>query len=1381
MKRFKYLFLALALVASVSSAWADDSGSCGDNLNWTYVESTHTLTITGTGDMNDYLSANIPWSSYRANIQHIEIAEDVSGIGEYAFEYFTGLTSITLPSSVTSIRIRAFRGCTNLATVTFAEGSQLTSIGDGAFLDCSALTSINIPAKVTSIGNFAFQGCTCLASVAIPAGVTGIGYYAFYGCTGLTSISIPASVTSIGDYAFSNCSILADVYVNRSTPPSASDAFYGLTLSNITLHVPYGASANYSSSPWSSFKAIEENPGGSCGDDLTWEYNPYTHTLTITGTGATTSYERATDVPWVDFREEITSVVLPDGITSIEQYAFYGCSNLTSINIPEGITRLGSFAFQNCSSLTSVIIPTSVTKIYVQTFVNCTALVSVSFAAGSHLTTIYSGGAFSGCSSLTSINLPNTITAIESSTFKNCTSLTSITIPSSVQSIKYDAFRGCTALTSVDIPVGVTSIGTSAFKGCTNLANVTVHWDTPLTVPNSTFDNIASNANLHVPDGTYAAYAATAPWNAFNIIDPYGGKCGDDLTWEFNPSTGALTITGTGEMPNYNQNDVPWKDYRSDITSVSLPDGLESIGQSAFYQCTALTSITIPSSVTSIHYMAFSQCTGLTSIHIPANVESILFYAFYGCSGLTSMTVDPLNTHFDSRNDCNAIIETSTNKLIAGCRNTSIPNTVTTIGTGAFAEQNNITTFTIPSSVTNIESGAFYGCTNLTDLYVLWADPSSLTISSPFGGITLANVTLHVPYGASANYSSAPWSSFGTIEENPGGSCGDNLTWEYHPFTHVLTITGTGAMANYVWNATAPWYGYKSNITSVSLPDGLESIGNYAFYQCTALTSITIPSNVTSIGNSAFNECTGLESVTIPDGVTSIGTSAFQQCSSLTSIIIPAGVTGIGNYVFCACTGLTSITIPSSVTSIGNSAFSGCSGITSITIPADVTSIGSNAFSNSGLTSITIPVKVRSIGNAAFSGCFGLETVTFADGIPLESIGAYAFRGCSSLESITIPASVTRIGDYAFQQCSGLATVTFADGIPLESIGDYAFRQSGLTSITIPDGVTGIGKYAFQQCSGLTSVTIGEGVTELKQCTFDGCSQLTSVSLPSTLTKIWLQAFQSCTSLTSITIPEGVTEIQANAFTSCTHLEDVYVSWTDFGGVTANSGPFYSVNLANVNLHFPFEAWGSCNMSPWSSFKHVPMVTAKGDPAHAGVYYSTFYHGSTKYALPAGVEAYTAKLYGAELNLTKIAEADDVLPAATAVILKSSVEDYELVPSTDAAVTVENNDLLGVNAATAAPANCYVLSGHSTDNSVTGVGFYQFSGTLGAHKAYLTIPSDSPAPKRISFAFDNENTATDIEPTANAATQGAKKMLRNGQLIILLDGVEYNAQGQLIR
>ena len=190
------------------------------------------------------------------------------------------------------------------------------------------------------------------------------------------------------------------------------------------------------------------------------------------------------------------------------------------------------------------------------------------------------------------------------------------------------------------------------------------------------------------------------------------------------------------------------------------------------------------------------------------------------------------------------------------------------------------------------------------------------------------------------------------------------------------------------------------------------------------------------------------------------------------------------------------------------------------------------------------------------------------------------------------------------------------------------------------------------------------------------------------------------------------------------------------------------------------------------------MVTAKGDPEHAGVYYSTFYHGSTKYALPAGVEAYTAQLNGAELNLTKIAEEGDVLPAATAVILKSSVEDYELVPSTDAAVTVENNDLLGVNAATAAPANSYVLSGHSTDNSVTGVGFYQFTGTLGAHKAYLTIPSGSPAPKRISFAYD---TTTDIEPTANAATQGAKKMLRNGQLIILLDEVEYNAQGQLTR
>ena len=202
------------------------------------------------------------------------------------------------------------------------------------------------------------------------------------------------------------------------------------------------------------------------------------------------------------------------------------------------------------------------------------------------------------------------------------------------------------------------------------------------------------------------------------------------------------------------------------------------------------------------------------------------------------------------------------------------------------------------------------------------------------------------------------------------GSCGDNLTWSLNTKDSTLTITGSGEMTS------RPWSDYNSYIKYVSLPDGLTSIRESAFRNCSRLTSVTIPNSVTSIGNSAFYWCSGLTSVTIPNSVTSIGSSAFQGCSGLTSVTIGNSVTSIGEGAFCDCDGLTSVTIPNSVTSIGDGAFWSCSGLTSVTIPNSVTSIGDEAFYYCyGLTSVTIPNSVTSIGSSAFYRC-SITTLT---------------------------------------------------------------------------------------------------------------------------------------------------------------------------------------------------------------------------------------------------------------------------------------------------------------------------------------------------------------------------------------------------------------------
>ena len=287
------------------------------------------------------------------------------------------------------------------------------------------------------------------------------------------------------------------------------------------------------------------------------------------------------------------------------------------------------------------------------------------------------------------------------------------------------------------------------------------------------------------------------------------------------------------------------------------------------------------------------------------------------------------------------------------------------------------------------------------------------------------------------------------------------------------------------------FWGY-SGLTTITLPESVTSIGDRAFSSCVNLEEIIVSANnpvYSSLDGVLYNkDKTELLkwpdkklSVTIPESVTSIGDWAFSYCISLTSMTIPESVTSIGVGAFSYCSGLTSMTIPESVTSIGDEAFSYCSGLTSITLPESLTSIGVSTFSDcTGLTSITIPNSVESIGNGAFFRCSGLTTITLPES--LTSIGRNTISGCSGLTTITIPESVTSIGDWAFYDCRGLTTITLPES--LTSIGESAFSYCrGLTTITLPESLTSIGDYAFDK---LESVTV-HAVTppEIGPNTFD--------------------------------------------------------------------------------------------------------------------------------------------------------------------------------------------------------------------------------------------------------------------------------------------------------
>ena len=580
------------------------------------------------------------------------------------------------------------------------------------------------------------------------------------------------------------------------------------------------------------------------------------------------------------------------------------------------------------------------------------------------------------------------------------------------------------------------------------------------------------------------------PVNALAAETLSSGSCGSNLTWELD-SDGTLTISGTGEMDFYN---TPWESNRSEIKKVILKNGVTSIGDYAFRDCSNMTSVTIPKGVKSIGSRAFYNCSSLTSVTIPDSVTSIGSYAFGACNNIKEVHITDIaawcKMHFwdEFPPDPSNPFAYAYNLYLNGTLVTDlvIPNSVTSIRGYAFYGCSSLTSVTIPNSVTSIGDRTFEGCSSLTSVTI----PNSVT----------------------------------DIWER-AFSCCSSLT----SITIPNSVTGIADDA----------FEGCSSLTSVTIPNSVTSIGVSAFSGCSSLTNITIPNSVTDIGGDAFEGCSSLTNITIPNSVTSMGYCAFEGCSSLTSITIPNSLTSIREHAFSGCSSLTSVTIPNSVTSIREYAFSGCSSLTSVTIPNSVTDIGGHAFEGcSSLTSVTIPNSVTSMGFGAFGGCGSLMSITIPNSV--TCIGDCAFEGCSSLTNITISNGVTSIGDCAFEGCSSLTNVTIPNSVT--SIGDLVFYDcTGLTNVTISSSVASIGRYAFFNCSNLTSVTIPNSVKNIETGAFEGCSSLTSVTIPNSVTDIEDGTFEGCSSLTNVTIPNSVTSIGRTAFDRCARLDGVAI------------------------------------------------------------------------------------------------------------------------------------------------------------------------------------------------------------------------------------------------
>lgn len=616
-----------------------------------------------------------------------------------------------------------------------------------------------------------------------------------------------------------------------------------------------------------------------------------------------------------------------------------------------------------------------------------------------------------------------------------------------------------------------------------------------------------------------------------------------------NASVGAETfVCGDFEYQVLSDDTANITKYTGSETDLVLPSELDGHKVDTLYYnslngCSAVTSITIPDSITDINLFYFDEFTSLTDFYVDSNntvyssndgilfnkTGTILLRYPIGRTDKSYTTPDYVtsisNRAFDYSGYLEEITITANVKYVYGGAFRNIPtlnsvtieNGVYKINGSAFAYCTALESISIPSSVSYIDNTAFYGCSSFTSINV---DSNNNYYSSIDGILYNKNATnlLIYPMSKSDKSFTVP----NGVETIDDGAFYNNENIEKVTIPNTVKTIGTDAFSK------------CSNLKSLILGNSVSRIGDSAFYSCSSLTSVTIPDSVTTLGSRAFYYCSGLEEVSIGKGLTKIENSTFSCCSSLTSITIPDSITTIGKYAFSGCSSLTKIVIPSSITQIDEYVFSGCSSLVDVTIPDSVTSIGNGAFQScSSLTDITIQDSVTSIGEYAFSWCKALKDVTIPDSV--KTIGENVFYFCESLKTVTIPDSVTEIGNGIFAYCSALEEVTIGTGIT--EIPDFTFGMcSNLTKVTIPDSVTRIGTQVFQFCNKLINLTIPDNVTSIGSKAFQYCEGLISMTIPDGVTEIGESAFEGCTNLNEITIPASVVTIGSNAFYGCKNL-----------------------------------------------------------------------------------------------------------------------------------------------------------------------------------------------------------------------------------------------------
>ena len=1129
------------------------------------------------------------------------------------------LKNLTIPDGISKLSSRAFQNCTSLVSLTIPQG--LTEIGSTSFAGCSSLESIvveegnpvydshnNCNAIIETATKSLVLGCK---NTIIPEDVTSIGISAFKDCTGLTSITIPSSVTSIGTSAFEGCKNLKEVTTLPTTPPTLGDAAFG-GCNSPTLIYPensnYFSWSNYFSNlgyyengitewwvdnegnatvvckePWNSENHIDAYNGDKIIKTIYIEEG-FTHIGGLIVSSDNCKY--------------VEKVVIPSTAQVIGDGAFYGYENLPSIWLPEGLKEIGADAFAY-TQIPAFVVPTTVEKIGNRAF--------------SSMWTKYGDGWYSREGSpyviFKSFNPPfidgtlDNIACIHESAvfphddfdgieyFKTRQEYVWLGWPQE----KLFVFGEMSDVWDVDFSPAqsvlfMPDLNSSSYGILQTLPNI---------------ENVDVVSAPEIVNGTplyYSREGSNAIFiNYYNTDYGYGtgehlvAGCKATVIPDGTRVIGHGAFSGCTELkdihlPNSVRSIASYAFQNcSNLTNINFPEGLQIIDNYAFYECTGLTEIIIPSKEVTLGYYAFSGCNGLASatingkqigigcfasctnlstINIGSDISAISNESFLRCTALKNITVDAQNATYDTRNACNAIIETASNKLVLASNNALVPAEVTAIGANAFTTCPDLDV-TVPTVVTEIETDAFKG---VGRLLFEGEVPASIT------GNVFGWGAIYVPSASYETYCNAPvWSDYKDRIVTPELANRDIEVYSTEGMSGILDALGLndadrtvklkvkGEINSYdiiMIRDKMPLLNELDLSEAKVIPSskpfyqdyctGKNSLAGYAFYDLDKLLTVKLPKDLIILGDYAFANCDKLLSVDASKtGELSIGNYALNKCVKLYEFVSPEKISEVGSYAFSGSTKLESIELRQIAGSIGEYAFQGCNKLNTIDIAAIGGNIQQYAFRDCyNLEDVTVGTMGGDLNDEAFGYCSALKKVVFSQG-PVR-IGTRVFVYSDALETFITGEGNREVAQDAFMAVKLFPEYNWGfiqwvekpiDRISLskvvlpqstEAIGKNAFaRCTAMSNFAMPQGVTTIGTSAFSKCQALERISIPDGVTHIPNQAFEGCSALKDVSLSNNVTTIGGHAFNGCSALKNVNFSDNVTSIGSNAFAGC--------------------------------------------------------------------------------------------------------------------------------------------------------------------------------------------------------------------------------------------------------